>query len=58
MKHLCRNELGKACFVYDAAYSNTKNLAKGSIPDKILKDRVCEIARNCKCGEYISKYGL
>ena len=58
MKHLCKIELGKACFVYGAAYSDTKNLAKGSIADKILKDRVCEIPRNRKYGEYISKYGL
>ena len=39
LKHLCRNELDKACFAHDAAYSDSKDLAKRSISDKILKDR-------------------
>ena len=38
LKHLHRNELGKACFVHDAAYSDNKDLAKRTIPDNILKD--------------------
>ena len=29
LKHLCRNELDKACFTYDAACSVSKDLAKG-----------------------------
>ena len=37
LKHLFRNELGKACFAHDAAYSDSKDLAKRNIPDKILK---------------------
>ena len=37
LKHLYRNELGKACFTHDAAYSDSKDLAKRSISDKILK---------------------
>ena len=28
LKHLYRNELDKACFSHDAAYSNSKDLAK------------------------------
>ena len=36
----------KACFAHDAAYSDSKDLAKRTISDKILKDRACEIARN------------
>ena len=49
LKHLYRNKLDKACFVHDAAYSDSNDLAKRTISDKILKDRAYEIARN---GEY------
>ena len=46
-KHLYRNELDKAWFSHDAAYSNSKDLAKRTISDKILKD--FKIARNPNC---------
>ena len=46
LKDLYRNELEKACFAHDAAYSDSKDLAKRTILDKILKDRAYEIARN------------
>ena len=46
LKHLYRNELDKACFAHDAAYSDSKDLAKRTISDKILKDGAYEIARN------------
>ena len=46
LKHLYRNELGKACFAHDAAYSDSENVANNTISDKILKDRAYEIARN------------
>ena len=54
-KHLYRNELDKTCFAHDAAYSDSKDLAKKNyfrISDKILKDRAFEIARNCKYDGY------
>ena len=35
LKHLYRNELGKACFSHDAAYSCSKDLAKRTISDNI-----------------------
>ena len=38
LKHLYRNELDIACFAHDAAYSGSKDLAKRTISDKILKD--------------------
>ena len=38
LKHLYRNELGKVCFSHDAAYSDSKDLAKITIAYKILKD--------------------
>ena len=46
LKYLYRNKLDKACFAYDAAYSDSKDLAKGTISGKILKDRAYENARN------------
>ena len=52
LKYLYRNELDRACFAKDAAYSDSNNLAKRNISDKILKDRTYEIARNCNYGGY------
>ena len=46
LKHLYRNELDKICFVYDASCSDTKDLVKRTLSDKILKDRAFEIAIN------------
>ena len=48
LKHLYRNELDKVSFAHDASCSNSKDLAKTTIPDKISKDRAYEIARNLK----------
>ena len=44
-KTLIRNELDKACFAYNAAYSDSKHLATRTISDKILRDRAYEIPR-------------
>ena len=52
LEHLYRNELDKACFAHDAAYSDSRDLAKMTISDKILKDRAYEIARNRKYDGY------
>ena len=51
-RHSYRNELDKACLAHDSAYSDSKDLAKRTISDKILKDRAYEIARNHKYDEY------
>ena len=48
LKHLYRNESDKAYFAHDVAYSDSKDLAKIIISDKILKKKVYEIARNCR----------
>ena len=48
LKHIYTHELNKVCFAHDAAYSDSKDLAKRTISDKILKDRVYEIAINPK----------
>ena len=39
LKHLCRNDLDKACSAHESAYSDSKDLAKRTISEKILKDR-------------------
>ena len=52
LKHLYRNEIDKACFAHDAAYSDSKDVAKRIISDKILRDRAYEIARNLAYDEY------
>ena len=49
---MSRNELDKARFAHDAAYSDSKDLAKRNISDNILKDRAYKIARNCKYDRY------
>ena len=46
-KYLHRNESEKACFAHNAGYSDSKDLARRTISDKIWKDRAYEIARNC-----------
>ena len=33
--YIYKNELDKACFVHNAAYSDSKDLTKRTIPDKI-----------------------
>ena len=47
LKNLYRNQLEKAFLTHDAAYSNSKDLAKRTISDNILKDRAYEINRSC-----------
>ena len=48
LKLLYRGELDIACFAHNAAYSDSKYLAKRIISDKYLKERAYDIARNPK----------
>ena len=43
-----RNELDKACFQHDMAYGKTKDLAKRTQSDKVLRDKAFKIANNPK----------
>ena len=52
LKHIYKNELDKACFVHNAAYSDNKDLAKITISDNILEDRAYETAINLKYDGY------
>ena len=46
------NELDKACFVNDAAYSDSKDLTKRTVADKILKNKAFDIAKYPKYDGY------
>ena len=50
--YVFKNELEKACFVRDAAYSDSKDLTKRTTADKNLKNRAFDIAKDPKYGEY------
>ena len=52
LKHINQNELDEAIFAHDAAYSDSKDLAKRTVSCRILKDRVYEIAINPKYDGY------
>ena len=50
--YIYKNELDKACFAYDAAYSDSKDLIKRTVADKILKNKAFDIAKNPKYDGY------
>ena len=50
--YLYKNELDNACFVHDAAYSDSKDLTKITAADKILKRRAFDIAKDPKYDGY------
>ena len=50
--YVYKNELDKSCFVHDAAYSDSKDLTKRTVADKILKNRVFNIAKDPKYDGY------
>ena len=50
--YIYKNELDKACFVHDAAYSDSKDLTKRTVVDKILKNKAFDIAKDPKYDEY------
>ena len=50
--YIYKNELDKACFAHDASYSDSKNLTKRTIADKILRDKAFNIAKDPKYDRY------
>ena len=50
--YIYMNELDKACFVHDAAYSDSKDLTKRTAADKILKNKAFDIAKDPKYDGY------
>ena len=50
--YIYKNELDKACFTHDAAYSDSKDLTKRTAEDKILRNRAFNIAKDPKYDGY------
>ena len=50
--YIYKNELDKACFAHDAAYSDSEDLTKRTVADKILKNRAFNIAKDPKYDGY------
>ena len=50
--YVYKNELDKACFVHDAAYSDSKDLTKRTVADKILKNKAFDIVKDPKYDGY------
>ena len=50
--YMYKNELDKACFTHDAAYSDSKDLTKRTVADKILRDKAFNIAKDPKYDGY------
>ena len=49
-----QNELDKACFAHEAAYSDSKHLNKRTDPDKILRNKAYKIVKYLKyCGAHM-----
>ena len=44
--------LDKACFQHDMAYGDFQDLTKWTAFNNVLRDKVFNIAKNCKCGGY------
>ena len=50
--YIYKNELDKACFAHDAAYSDSKDLTKRTVADKVLRNREVNIAKDLKYDGY------
>ena len=50
--YIYKNELDKACFAHDAAYSDSKDLTKKTVADKILRNRAFNITKDPKYDGY------
>ena len=50
--YIYKNELDKVCFAHDAAYSDSKELTKRTVADKILRNRAFNIAKDPKYDGY------
>ena len=46
--YIYKNKLDKPCLTHDAPYSDSKDLAKRTVSEMVLKDKAYEIAINLK----------
>ena len=44
--YIYKNDLDKACFAHDAAYSDSEDLARRTAAHKVLRDKAFKIANN------------
>ena len=51
-RYIYHNELDKACFQHDMAYEDFKDLNRITFADKVLRDKVFDIAKDPKYDEY------
>ena len=51
-RYFYRDELDKACLQHDMVYSDFKDLAKRTAPDKVLRDKTFNIAKDLKYDGY------
>ena len=51
-RYIYQNELDKACFQHDMAYGNFKDLTRRTTSNKILHEKVFNIAENPKYDGY------
>ena len=50
--YIYKNKLDKACFQHDMAYGDFKGLKRRTASDRILRDKVFNIAKNSKYDGY------
>ena len=50
--YIYMNKLDKACFTHDTAYSDSKDLTKRTVADKILNNKAFDIAKDPKYDGY------
>ena len=50
--YIYKNELDKACFVHDAAYSDSKDLTKRTAADRTLKNKAFDNTKDPKYDGY------
>ena len=51
-RYIYQNELDKVCFQDDTAYGDFKDLNRGTFPDKVLRDKAFNIAKDPKYDGY------
>ena len=51
-QYIYQNELDKACFQNDMAYGDSRDLARRTASDNIIRDKAFHIAKNPKCDGY------
>ena len=51
-QYIYQKELDKACFQYDMAYGDFKDLARRTDSDKILRDKTFNVAKNPRYDGY------